>query len=648
MPTNYDRVSLETTGAFTVPISYSTLSLFDNIAHVDQVEVYRTNITSIYNNEFTPDTLSLSAADLGRFGIIKPEWITYNETTKQITAISIPVAQTFTSSSGTVITYPQMIAGEPLEIRRRTISSDVLVEWVTGGRITAEQLNLLGSQLLGLSQENLYDLENKVLKSDDADITYATPEYVDASFNSLADLITLPGGIENANDRDKCLVVLSRISSQNIPQAAASLKWDALTSKLQLVGQATQSQNRLEFLASDGTTVLNYVNPRGVLNSAGRIYYGNTTPSPAPNAADTGVLWWDTTGGSQVLKVWNGTSWDFLTVGAGSYVTVDTTQTVTGAKTFSAATTISGQLNLTTSNLVLSNTVDIRGSGVSKGLDFKPTNASSTPVTVLSLTASATTIPSGINLDYFSLGTNAKALTCTLSDAQTITGVKTINTHVVLGPSSTYSNQATITTTTSTSGGSNLVFRINGHSNTRYIRIYNETDATNGIQLKARNQTATGNIYLDGDTYQNTGDFYLASTNKIRNLKNCRIPGSFTTFRRNGNTLAAGSLSRGEGLDDIPECTISASQAGTAPYAVTITINNTGSVEQKYKITFEQMALSTYPQASAVLNHYDPPVAADTITIAGGGSATWVVTTSHAGLYNATNASHKFTVTVVY
>ena len=648
MPTNYDRVSLETTGAFTVPISYSTLSLFDNIAHIDQVEVYRTNIQSIYNTEFSPATLTLNAADKARFGIIKPEWITYNESNKTITAISIPTAQTFTSSSGGVFTYPAMVNGEPLEIRRRTVNSDVLVEWITGSRITAEQLNLLSSQLLGISQENLYQLETNVLKADDANVTYATPEYVDSSFNALADLISLPSGIENANDRDKCLVVLSRISSQNIPQAASNLKWDVSLSKMQLIGQASQTENRLELLASNGVTLLNYFNPRGVLNNAGRVFYGNTTPT-APAAADTGLLWWDTTGGNQVLKVWNGTGWDFLTVGAGSYVTLSDTQTISGAKTFSAATTMSGQLELTSGNLRLSGTVDIRGIGVSKSIELKPTNASSTQVTALTLTSTATTVPSGVNLDYFSLGTNAKAITCTISDAQTLTGIKTFNTQVIIGPSSAYSNQSTITTTDNTTGGTNLVMRTNKAADPRYIRIFNDSETTNGIELKSKNNGGNGRIYLNGPTTQSNGDFTLDTTSKIRKLENSRIPGSRMTFVRNGNNLTAiASLAKGEGLDAIPECTVTCSQSGTAPYAISVAITNTGSQEQKYKINWEQIPLSTYPQANAVITNYSAMAAADTITLAGGATGNWSITTNHSAAYNATNASIKIIVTVLY
>ncbi len=250
MPTNYDRASLEITGTFTVPISYSTLSLFDSIAHKDQIEIYRTNIETIYETEFAT-TITLTRDEKNDFGIIKPEWITYDEVNKTITAIAIPTSQPFTLENSTTINYPAMVVGEPLVIRRRVVNSDTLVEWITGSRITAEQLNLLSSQLIGIGQENRFELEEKVVKLEDAGIEYATPAYVDATFDTLADLITLPSGIENANNRDKCLVVLSRIGSENIPQAAASLKWDTVTSQLELIGLASQTQNRLEFLASD-------------------------------------------------------------------------------------------------------------------------------------------------------------------------------------------------------------------------------------------------------------------------------------------------------------------------------------------------------------------------------------------------------------
>jgi hypothetical protein len=40
--------------------------------------------------------------------------------------------------------------------------------------------------------------------------------------------------------------------------------------------------------------------------------------------------------------------------------------------------------------------------------------------------------------------------------------------------------------------------------------------------------------------------------------------------------------------------------------------------------------------------------AADTITLAGGATGNWSITTNHSAAYNATNASIKIIVTVLY
>lgn len=582
MPNNYDRASLEAIGTFSVPISYSTLSLFDNIAHKNQVEVYRTNIESIYLAEFGQQA-NLSKKDKTRFGVIKPDWITYNETTKQITGITIPANQTFLKENGNTIIYPEMVSSEALEIRRRTINSEVLVEWITGSRFTAEQLNLLASQLIGICQENLFEIENKVLRTSDEDELYASVSYVDSEIAGVVGLLSLPGGIENATDYDKSLVVLSRISNQNIPQAAANFKWDEGNRKLRVIANASQTDNRLEFLASDGSTLVNFFNPRGVLNSAGRIFYGATAPT-SPNALDTGILWWDTSGGNQILKVWGGSAWVALPTASGSFVTTNTSQTITGAKTFSAATTFS-------------NTVSIS---------------------------------SGNNLDYYDLGTNAKNLTATLADTQTITGVKTFNNHLVLGNSPTFSQPTIITSLGNTNNeGGSLILRINANTGTRYIQIYRNDLTTDGIVIRSLNPNGIGRLRLIGQTFQEVGDIVLntgGSATRIRNINETRIPGSSFIVYKPANSDSLFGPAPGVSL---PECTITYS-INTSTKLQTFTITNTGTTEQQYKISVRLDANPT--NLSASFNKYavgSGLAGTDsynrTITLSGGGLQTFTV-----------------------
>ena len=531
MPNNYDRVSLEISATNNVPISYSTISLFDNIAHKNQIEISRINIETIYLAEFG-NNANLTSADKKKFSIIKPDWITYNETTKTITAIVIPANQSFVKEDGTSITYPQMTSSEPLNIRRRTINSELLVTWITGSRFTAEQLNLLAAQLIGIGQENLYEIENKTITIDDEDIIYASPEYVDNAVDGVVGLISLPGGISNATNYDKRLVVLSRIANENIPQAAASLLWDETPKTLKLIANSTQSNNRLEFLENDGSTLVNFFNQRGVLNSAGRIFYGTTQPNP--NALDTGLLWWDTSGGNQALKVWDGTSWVSLPTAAGTYVTTNTSQTITGAKTFSAATIFNGAVTM------------------------------NSPVT----------IGSGIALDYNTLSNTAKTITATLADSQIFTAPKIFNNHIVMSTGSTvFNNVPTITTSTGTTNaeGGSLTLRVNANAASRYIQLVRNDLTTDGVVISSLNPNGNGRTKLIGPTIIESGDLTLGTNSAIRNLNlSTRIPGYSCVFYK---PSSSDTIYRPSNYDP-PNSVISTSVNATTKL-ITFTIQNT-------------------------------------------------------------------------
>ena len=188
MPTNYDRAAIEMDPvAFSVPISYSTLSLLDSMSHADQIEVYRLNIETVWDAEFaTPD---FSRDDIIRFGVIKPEWITFNEANTTITAITIPALHVFTKEDGTTVYYPQM-SSEQLRIKRKVVNSESLVTWVTGSRITANQLNLVVDQLISINQENLHDLEYNVVLQSEVGTLVSTVAYVDSE---IADLVATKG-----------------------------------------------------------------------------------------------------------------------------------------------------------------------------------------------------------------------------------------------------------------------------------------------------------------------------------------------------------------------------------------------------------------------------------------------------------------------
>lgn len=650
MPTNFDRAALETTGVYTVPVSYSTLSLFDTISHKDQIEVYRPSIESRYNTEFDPDIV-LTRDEKTIFGIIQPDWITYNETNKTITAISLPASTySFTRDNGTVIYYPAMVAGESLEIRRKMVSIDILTKWVTGSRLTADQLNLIGSQLIGLGQENKFDLEENVLKFSDQNIEYTTPDYVTDAIGTLTGLISLPSGVDNSVDHDDELIVLDRVSSVNVPTAATKLKWDNVESKIKLVGKATQTTNRLEMLASDGTTLINFFNPRGVLNVSGRVYYGGTTPSPNPNASDTGLLWWDTST-AQVLKVWDGAAWVALTIGAGSFVTLDTTQSVTGLKTFQAAVSIESGLTMTNSNLSLTSAGVIQGSGASKSLIFKPTNSSSVATLALTLAATTVTVDPLCTLEATLLGTTITNQVGMLASTQTFTGLKTFENTLLVKPltgGSATSNISTHSGSASTDG-TTVKLRSNMATNSRAITIFNEADSSvNGITISPKGMLggAAGTLVVDGPTTFNN-DVRTITNARYRNLKDSRIPGSYMTFRKIANTNTL-TLIPSAGLESFPEATVACTVLAGGNVQVVITKLLSTTPEQKYRITYEQHHVSTYTTTSIVV--FPAVVGDDVITLTTTTPSTWSLATVHptSADYDRTNAHTMITVTCLY
>lgn len=308
------------------------------------------------------------------------------------------------------------------------------------------------------------------------------------SNNSWTMITTGNSGIENATNYDNTIVGLNRVtvgaSDYNLQVPAEGLEFDPAIRTLKVKGLVSQTNNLLS-LTDSTNTVLNGFNQRGVLLRAGMIFYGSTAPTGL-NDADLGQLWYNTT--SNGLAVWQGNN-TWTVIGTG--VTIGGNQIITGAKTFEQS-------------IGLKDTAKIQGEGVSKSIILAPTNASSVVTNVFTVTAAAATVANGVSLDYDTLGSAAKTVTATLADNQTITGVKTINTHLVIGPSTSYSNQSTIMSSTSTDveAGSRLVLRVNGDPSTRFIRL-NNANTANGIEIRAKNSNNIGGLSITGDTVIN-------------------------------------------------------------------------------------------------------------------------------------------------
>ena len=138
-----------------------TIPVIAGINILDQLKIERT---------FTvPSGTELTQRDFRKIFVIPSGNITLNAAGTHITAISTPSA--ITVSSGT-ITVPPIVSGDVLRVSRKGISSEALVSWVEGNRLTAKQLNLETTQLLSLTQEILANLEYNYVTATDLEYNF--------------------------------------------------------------------------------------------------------------------------------------------------------------------------------------------------------------------------------------------------------------------------------------------------------------------------------------------------------------------------------------------------------------------------------------------------------------------------------------------
>jgi hypothetical protein len=170
MPYTNTIVTTSTGGTWNgTSISYNSISLIDGIPHSAQLEVERVFITprDTTNYSTIEDFLNNPATtqkDKQQVFIIPASRITFNETSKTITAIDLP------NSGATVYDFnpdgdgladvpvPGIVGGvvgtgDIIKIRRKTVSNQTLVEWSAGSKLTSAQLNLEVKQLIYLIQE---------------------------------------------------------------------------------------------------------------------------------------------------------------------------------------------------------------------------------------------------------------------------------------------------------------------------------------------------------------------------------------------------------------------------------------------------------------------------------------------------------------
>jgi hypothetical protein len=139
---------------------YSSIALIDGIPHDAQLEIERVFTTtrdSLPITDFLNNPL-FTAKDKREVFVIPNSRITFNETTKTITAIDLP-------NTGNVYNYdpvdagvsdvqvPEIAVSQSLKVRRKSVSNSPLVTWTAGNKLTSNQLNLETKQLLYLTQE---------------------------------------------------------------------------------------------------------------------------------------------------------------------------------------------------------------------------------------------------------------------------------------------------------------------------------------------------------------------------------------------------------------------------------------------------------------------------------------------------------------
>ena len=272
-------------------------------------------------------------------------------------------------------------------------------------------------------------------------------------------------GIDNGNNHDNELVYLVNSAGVNAQTASGEgIKWNATNRTLTL----KQDASPLSFivLTDRNGLVLNQFNGRGVLENAGRIYYLPTAPTV--NAADTGVLWYNTS--SNVLSVWNGSTWD---TAAGNVSTLSS-QTFAAAQTFGF-------------DVLLENSADIAATGASVSLNLKARDGANAKTNGITVASNQVTVHQP--LEFTALTATAKNVVATLADTQTITAEKTFSGGII---------------TESLKGSSNnVVLSSDGTANGRSITLVANATTTSGITLRAINASNQGQLSVVGKSLFN-------------------------------------------------------------------------------------------------------------------------------------------------
>jgi len=273
MPTN-TLLKTNTSGTWnsSTGFSYSTIPTISGIAHKDQIEVER---------KFTvPSGTVLAQEDFRKIFVIASNNYTVDEANKKITAFSTSFPN-YVTKAGVSIIVPAVSNGDSITIRRKSISSESLVTWLDGTRLTASQLNLQTSQLVNLAQEILDRLNYEFVTATDLEYnsTYsiATRTWVEGRLGALPSGQSAKTYIDAANTN-----IQSQVDSAVAINTTQNGRLDAI-----------------ETLNTSQTSSINALTPRVSPSTSLTGTYSASNLSAAVNGLDTRVTATESTNTSQ-------------------------------------------------------------------------------------------------------------------------------------------------------------------------------------------------------------------------------------------------------------------------------------------------------------------------------------------------------------
>jgi hypothetical protein len=365
--------------AASLTLSYDNIALIPGIPHKYQIEVERIFTTARAGSPIGIVAFQSDAAvpvEQKRDVYIIPEtlnnntYLTFNETAKTITIAAdlSTLNKVYTNPSNTVY-VPNIVAGQVITFRRKTISNTPLVTWSSGTKLTSNQLNLETTQLLYLVQEVLDRVYRQISISGDivsqiADNAITTSKIVDLNVTTIKinDLAVTTAKLADLNVTTSKIndlaVTTAKIADYNITPAKlinTTQAW-SLTGTLALTDLATSATGDK---VANKNYVLDRVSKYGVITKDSTVTSNvlDTPPTIPTDANDdvslqSGGIWFNPRDGGlrvKVLDKWVRLTGTPLTIN--DYISTDGT-----AQTKLGNLTLNGNLTVDTNTLFVDST----------------------------------------------------------------------------------------------------------------------------------------------------------------------------------------------------------------------------------------------------------------------------------------------------